>query len=158
MESDIIRKFGNRVRLRACGLCWQGDSLLLVNHSGLRNGNFWAPPGGGIEFGQFSADALVREFTEETGLQVEPVNLQFVCEYVNPPIHAVELFFAVHQKGGSLTRGADPEMTKDNQIIKEVKFLPWRKISALPNPEKHGIFRFCRQADDLKKMTGFYRI
>jgi 8-oxo-dGTP diphosphatase len=158
MEKEIIEKFGNRVRIRACGLCWKDNHLLLINHIGLSKGNFWAPPGGGIEFGQLATEALIREFFEETGLNIKPLGLQFVCEYVNPPLHAVELFFGVQVTGGFLRQGSDPEMMETNQIIKEVEFLSWDEILRVNEAERHGIFRFCSLATDLKKMTGFYRI
>jgi 8-oxo-dGTP diphosphatase len=158
METDIIEKFGNRVRIRVCGLCWQGSHLLAVNHAGLYQANFWAPPGGGIEPGQYAADALAREVLEETGLRVTVKNLQFVCEYIKSPLHAIELFFNVEQRTGTLKQGTDPELADSNQIISEVKFLSWPEISALPVAEKHGIFRFCKQAEDLKKLAGFFRI
>lgn len=158
MKSEIIEKFGNQVRVRVCGLCWQDDHLLLINHVGLHKGNFWAPPGGGIDFTQPATEALAQEFLEETGLRIKPVGLQFVCEYVNPPLHAVELFFSVQVTGGSLTRGTDPEMKEPNQLIEDVRFLSWAEILQINGSEKHGIFRFCKQAKDLRKLTGFYRI
>ncbi len=155
---NILEKFGNRVRVRACGLCWQHDALLLINHSGLGPENLWIPPGGGIDVGQHAGDALEREMLEETGLQVTVDALQFICEFIKPPLHAIELFFAVHPTGGSLRPGTDPELGGSTQIIREVKFLSWAEILALPPAKKHGIFRFCQSPEDLKKLTGFYRI
>ncbi|MFN3841015.1 MAG: NUDIX domain-containing protein [Cyclobacteriaceae bacterium] len=158
MNPNIVQKFGNKVRVRACGLCWQQDSLLLISHSGLGPANFWAPPGGGIEFGQSAMDALAREMAEETGLEITVLGLQFTCEFVKPPLHAIELFFNVKASGGSLRKGTDPELDGRNQIIREVRFLSWAEIQALEPSEKHGVLRFCQRADDLRKLTGFYRI
>jgi ADP-ribose pyrophosphatase YjhB (NUDIX family) len=158
MDPEIIEKFGKRVRIRVCALCWQHDNLLTVNHKGLYSRNFWAPPGGGIEPGQPASEALEREVLEETGLKIVVKALQAVCEYIHPPLHAVELFFNADITGGVLQRGTDPELAETKQIISEVKFLSWPEISALPDAEKHGIFRFCQQAEDLKKLTGFFSI
>src|SRR6478735_2451882 len=91
--SEITQKYGNRVRLRACGLCWRGNALLMVNHKFLTSGDFWAPPGGGVEFGQPSQEALAREFKEETNVTIAAGSLLFTCEFIKPPLHAVELFF-----------------------------------------------------------------
>ncbi|MCK6617642.1 MAG: NUDIX hydrolase [Cyclobacteriaceae bacterium] len=158
MTQDIAEKFGNRLRLRVCGLCWDDDRLLMVNHQGLHAHNFWSPPGGGVEYGQSVTDVLIREIAEETGLTVQVAHLQFVCEYVHHPLHAVELFFFTRKTGGLLVKGSDPEMEAGTQIISEVTFLSWPEIQAIPAAEKHGIFSFCRKADDLKKLTGFFRI
>jgi 8-oxo-dGTP diphosphatase len=157
-ESEIAKKYGNRVRLRACGLCWTEESLLMVNHNGLTNGDFWAPPGGGIEFGQSAADTLIREFQEETSIQIKPGRLLFTCEFLKPPLHAVELFFEAFYVQGIPVVGTDPESTHDNQIIKEVRYLNFHEIMSIPVMERHGIFRFVKTAEDLKKLTGFYRI
>ncbi|WP_310590385.1 hypothetical protein [Dyadobacter sp. NIV53] len=56
-ESKII--YENRVRVRACGIYFENDKMLLAGHA--LNGpeiSFWYPPGGGIEFGETAADAL----------------------------------------------------------------------------------------------------
>jgi ADP-ribose pyrophosphatase YjhB (NUDIX family) len=158
MDPEIIEKFGNRVRIRVCALCWKENLLLMVNHKGLYSHNFWAPPGGGIEPGQLAAEALEREVLEETGLKISVNNLMAVCEYVHPPLHTIELFFNAAITGGTLKQGTDPELEESKQIISEVKFLPWPELRAIPPGELHGIFRFCSRAEDLKKLTGFFRI
>lgn len=157
-ESEITQKYGNRVRLRACGLCWKGDDLLMVNHKFLTNGDFWAPPGGGIEFGQSAQEALVREFKEESNLTVIAGRQLFTCEFIKPPLHAVELFFEVFHLEGKLNLGSDPESTPDNQIITSVAYLPYNAILKIPADQRHGIFRFAQTPDELRKLTGFYRL
>lgn len=158
IESEIIEKYGNRVRIRICGLCWKGDHLLMVNHQHLTKGDFWAPPGGGLEFGELAHDALIREFLEETSLIVKPGILLFTCEFLKPPIHAIELFFEVHHEQGKLLIGTDPESSKANQLIKDVRFLDFNSIMSIPADERHGIFRSVETIDELKKLNGFYRI
>lgn len=158
MNPEIPEIYRHRTRIRVCGMCWQGDNLLMVNHRGLTAGNFWAPPGGGIEFGEAAHDALIREFGEETGVLVKPLELRFVCEYIQPPLHAVELFFSVTNLGGRVKTGVDPESDADKQLITDVRFMPLEEILAEPEHERHGIFRLVRSVADLQRLSGFHRI
>ena len=154
MDADVSRIYGGKVRLRVCGMCWQNGKLLLVNHAGLRTSDFWAPPGGGVEFGSAISSNLSREFLEETGLQVEVGRFMFGCEFLHNPLHSVELFFAVSVLGGNLSRGSDPEL----QIIREVRFFAPEELRALDANELHGIFGKASTAEEFEKLGGFYRI
>jgi 8-oxo-dGTP diphosphatase len=154
MDSEVAKVYGNKVRIRACGLCWENDRLLMVNHKGITDTDFWAPPGGGVEFGFSVEETLKKEFLEETGLKIMAGPFLFACEYLEKPIHSVELFFEVTAIGGKLKVGSDPEI----QIIEAVQYIEFSKIKKLPNQEVHGIFRLTDKADNLKNLNGFYRI
>lgn len=154
MDSEIAKIYGNRLRVRVCGLCWDGDKLLLINHKSLGSANFWAPPGGGVEYGEPIENALKREFLEETGIHVDIMNFAFGTEYIHDPLHAIELFFQVRQTGGELTSGYDPEI----QVIQGAKFNSDKEIALIPVMEKHGIFQIVRTAKDLHQLSGFYGI
>ena len=154
MDGEIAKIYGNRLRVRVCGLCWEGDSLLLANHSAVVGTNLWLPPGGGLEYGETLEKALKREFLEETGLEVSQLDFAFGCEFVKEPLHAVELFFNVLKNGGTLKTGYDPEL----QIIQGVRFFSEKEINGLPQEELHGIFRIARTPNGLRKLSGFYSI
>lgn len=154
MDKEVAKVYGNRVRVRACGICWRDDKLLMVNHAGLTPTNFWAPPGGGVEFGQSIEMALKKEFREETGLEVVPGEFLFGCEYIQHPIHSIELFYTINHSTGKLKTGSDPEI----QIIKEVKFMSVEEMMGFPTSELHGIFRFAKTPADLMRLHGFFRI
>lgn len=154
MEQKIADAYGNRLRVRVCGLCWDGDRLLLVNHQGVSGEDFWAPPGGGLEFGESVHDCLRKEFVEETGLSVAPGRFRFACEFIQAPLHAIELFFDVTETGGTLIKGDDPELP----IIKEVRFMTPSEIDALPALSRHGILRLVPSPADLRTLDGFFRI
>lgn len=158
MNPEIVKKYGNRVRLRVCGLCWEQDQLLMVNHIGITPGSFWAPPGGGIEFNQTAQESLIREFKEETNLSVTIGQFKFACEFINKPLHAVELFFEVFKAGGKLMVGKDPESEPGHQILQDVRWLNFSQIQAIPEDERHGIFRLVQSVQELKTLNGFYRI
>ena len=154
MSRGIDEVYGNMVRVRVCGVCWHNGSLLMVNHRGLLPGQFWAPPGGGIEFGESAEVSLQREFREETGLEVSINRFLFACEFIRDPLHALELFFDVSITGGRLQKGDDPEFP----TIDEVRFMLPSEITALSPSQRHGIFGRIPSPENLKILTGFYAI
>lgn len=158
MESEIINKYGNRLRVRVCGLCWQGSKLLVANHKLYGDINFWAPIGGGLAFGETSKAALEREFKEEARIEITPGRFLFGCEYINKPLHAIELFFEVFHKSGNISLGIDPESYSDQQILTDVKYIDFDELLALNPEERHGIFRLVNNMEELKKLSGFYTI
>lgn len=156
MRQDVENVYGNRLRLRVCGLYSEGDQLLMVRHRGIGPTNtFWCPPGGGVQFGETAPDALVREFAEETGLIVETGELLFVNESMNLPLHALELFFLVRAVGGELRQGYDPEMAPDQQIIDAVRLLYFEEIKAYPPYEVHALFAHCNSLNDVFALRGY---
>jgi 8-oxo-dGTP diphosphatase len=154
MEADITKVYGNRVRIRVCGLCWTDRGLLMVNHKSLKSSDFWAPPGGGVEFGETLECNLKREFREETGLEIAVGPFLFGCEFIQRPLHAVELFFEVFITGGTLQVGVDPELP----LIQDVRFLKTFDLEGLKENELHGIFRRAMSPEDFKNLHGFYQI
>lgn len=64
-------------RGRACAIIRQADRLLLNRFGG---DSFWALPGGAIESGEFSTEALIREMREELAVTVEIGRLIWVVE------------------------------------------------------------------------------
>ena len=62
-------------RGRACAIIRRADRLLLNRFGG---DSFWALPGGAVESGEFSTEALVREMREELAVTVEVGRLIWV--------------------------------------------------------------------------------
>lgn len=65
------------IRGRACAVLRRDGRVLLNRYGG---DDFWALPGGSVEVGEFSADALVREVFEEVGVKVGCGRLLWVIE------------------------------------------------------------------------------
>jgi 8-oxo-dGTP diphosphatase len=154
MHQDLIELYGNRVRIRVCGVCWIDKRLLLVNHASLTDSDFWAPPGGGVEFGTTVDQNLKRELKEETGLVVRVEEFLFACEYLKEPLHSLELFFRISIQNGGLVVGTDPELP----IIKDVRFVSEEELAKIPAECLHGILRDARTETQFRKLAGFYRI
>ncbi len=66
-----------KTRVAAYGLIKHEDSILLcrLSHQVPKKQGYWTLPGGGVEFGEHPADAMVREVMEETGLSVTAGNV-----------------------------------------------------------------------------------
>lgn len=123
LNSLLEQKFGHKIRVRACGFLVEDDEILLLNHQGIgKKGNLWIPPGGAVEFGDSLEETLIREFREETGLEVKITKSMFNLEYIEPPLHAIEFFYKVERVSGNLTVGIDPELDTEDQIISQVGF------------------------------------
>jgi 8-oxo-dGTP diphosphatase len=156
MKAEVGNFYGNRLRVRTCGICIQHHSLLLANHHGLYEQDFWAPPGGGMIYGESAVDCIKREFAEETGLIIEVDQFAFGAEVLHTPLHAVELYFFVRAVGGKLIAGQDPET--ETQLISDVRFMTWKEIDALERRYLHGIFKKLNRSEEIIGLNGYFTL
>ena len=91
--------------------------------------DIWMVPGGGIEEGESSMAAAVREMKDETGLDVEIDRLIWHTEEVSARGQRFVNFFMGRIKGGELTLGADPEFDNEHQVLREVRFMSREEIA-----------------------------
>ena len=158
MTKQVQEIYGNRLRVRICGLLIENERLLMVNHRSLSETDFWAPPGGGLNFGESASSCLQRELREETGLETEAGEFLFACEFIQKPLHAIELFFLLRHIGGKLLTGSDPELQVPDQIIKTVQFLHWDEIQKMNPKTVHGIFRFTEEPAQITRLRGYFKL
>jgi len=157
METEVQRFYGNRLRVRICGLCVYQEKMILINHGGVTASNFWAPPGGGLNFGEHAHDCIIREFKEEAGIQIKIDKFLFACEFIKQPLHAIELFFNVTPLTTKLTTGNDPE-TGAPSIISKAAFLGWDDILTIPKDELHGIFQYTDHPSKVVDLRGYFQL
>lgn len=156
MHDEIVKTFGNRLRVRACGVCTQGNRVLLAKHN-MGNGVFlWSPPGGGLEFGETAAQCLQREFLEETGIEIKVKRFLFVHEFFAPPLHGIELFFEVEALGGQISIGRDPEMAHNKQILQEIAYLDFDSLQPTATEHFHASFGLAQSVEEFLGLSGYF--
>ncbi|MDR6562798.1 MULTISPECIES: NUDIX hydrolase [unclassified Arcicella] len=153
VHEQVMAQYGEQLRVRVCGICVQDDKILMINHKGVvENAAFWCPPGGGLQYGENVIEGIQREFLEETFTEVSIEHFMFVSEFIETPLHAIELFFKVNLEKGKVEKGFDPELKE--QIIQEVKWLSFEEIKAKPAREVHRVFSFCNSLEELLNTKG----
>ncbi|WP_143960371.1 NUDIX domain-containing protein [Litoribacter populi] len=156
IAKEISDKFGDRLRVRVNGVLIRQDRILMIRHDMGRGRSLWNVPGGGMKFGSSATTNLTREFAEETGLTVEVDKFLFTYEYLEKPLHAVELFFEVSADGQIPIMGSDPELPAATQLIKEVRFMDLAELQSIPNDTKHQVFWGLKSLNDVRIWKGYF--
>jgi len=156
LEKEIEEKFGGRLRTRVNGVLIQDEKILMIKHKMGENKFLWNVPGGGMKYGSSVAENLKREYLEETGLEIKVGNFLCTYEYLNKPLHAVELYFEVEAIGGELKMGKDPELSDDLQLITEMSFLDIDNLAFIKKEEKHRLFWGIKSLNDVRIWKGYF--
>jgi len=147
--------FQGKVRVRVCGILTEESRILLLKHENLGPAGFlWSPPGGGVEFGDSLHETFVREFKEETNLDVSVGLYLFTNEYIDKKYHAIELFFEVTRVGGQLKLGHDPELPLANQMLSEARFFTKEELLKLPQNVLHNAFSNTNKQNTINELEG----
>ena len=118
-------------RISVYGVHVEDDAILLVRASNLTEvAGRWFLPGGGVEHGEHPIDALVREVSEETGLDaVVGHHLGIVSDVLTrrsgQVVHTVRLIYALTELSGRL---AD-ETTGSSDLA---RYVPLDEARTLP--------------------------
>ena len=107
----LSRKPEGITRVGVSGLLWRNGKILLgLRHAGDASlPNQWCTPGGGVEFQEKLSDALIREFKEETHLDITVGDVVTVTQRIPtdlPHRHSVLVFYRVFSYG-------EPEIGED---------------------------------------------
>ena len=108
--------------------------VLLLRHV-LRKGSGWGVPGGFIKSGEQPEEALRRELREETGLELERIELAFVRTL--PHVRQVEVIFRCAMSSSALGR-----LEKGFEIDRA----EWFETDSLPRSVSEDQRRLIRRA------------
>jgi ADP-ribose pyrophosphatase YjhB (NUDIX family) len=100
----------DRVRVAAYAVCRDDEGRILLCHiaPSVGAGDLWTLPGGGLDFGEAPATAVIRELREETGYEGEVERLLDVSDRLfgdvdgTGRLHAIRVVYAVRITGGEL--------------------------------------------------------
>ena len=148
----LLAAYSGKVRVRVGGLLLRDGALLLAGHRGLlpKHAPFWSPPGGGWQFGESLKAALIREFREETGLEVQVGRFLHLHEFSAGKLQALELFFEVQPTGDAQPQlGHDPEHATDQQLLVDLAWFTPRQLLQLPPAQVHPVLQHILSTDDL---------
>jgi len=125
-----------RIRPLALGVVWRSrDNALLVfeGHNHVKGETFYRPLGGGIEFGEYSQEALRREFREELGVELTGVRYLATTENIftcdGQRGHEIILLYEATLADPSFYERETIEVHEEHEIVPAC-WMPLRKIQA----------------------------
>ena len=114
-----------RPRVRVAGILIEDDRILLIEHT-KNNRKSWLVPGGGVDWGESAAEALIREFKEETSLDIEVEKFLFISETIAPDKqkHVINLYFKIKKVENS----SNIMKLGEEKILTDLRFIPEDEI------------------------------
>ena len=109
----MSREYPDSPRVGVGAVILDGDCVLLIQRGGTTLPGKWSIPGGLVELGETTRDAVCREIAEECGLEIELVDVCGVLDRVvrDPDgrvrYHWVLVDFLAVVRGGTLCAGDD---------------------------------------------------
>jgi len=155
------------IRFRAAGLLQRENRILFQRN---KKGDAWVLPGGQVEIGETSAEAIEREFQEELGLRIRVSRLICIIENFNAyeydGLHEVGMYYMVTSDeevpvNDSAFKGMDASVELTFKWISmdeldQHKLYP-RALKGLlknmPNEVKHYINNDKKASDDQEATT-----
>jgi len=111
-------------KLTVDGILLKKGEILLIKRKNPPFKNSWALPGGFVEYGEKTEDAVLREVFEETGLKTTIKKL--IGVYYDPDRdprgHTVSIVYLIEEQSGELLGGDD---------ALEAKFFKVKKLPTL---------------------------
>lgn len=106
-------------RIRVAAIITYQDCVVVVRHR-KDDKTYHLLPGGGVDWGETLAEALVREVAEETGLAVDVQDLVIVNDTISPDgaRHVVNMTFRANVVGGDITSEPADQRVEAVELIR----------------------------------------
>jgi len=118
--------------VRPTGILIEDQKILLIKQD-VTEKRHWSLPGGKLEPGESIEQCLVREFREETGLDISVRELLYVCDRIHKDNHVVHMTFPVdrvEEKTLSLNwEHKDLHASSSAKTIREISMVPIEKLT-----------------------------
>lgn len=126
----MVREYPDAARVGVGGVVVQEGRVLLIQRGQEPLKGQWSLPGGMLELGESLESAVIREIREETGLEVEPVELVELLDRIHRDgdrvrYHYVIADYLCRVTGGRLLPGSDADAAR------WVERAEWNSHSAL---------------------------
>lgn len=109
-----------RPRIRVAGILIEDNKILLIQHH-KNNKKYWLIPGGGNDWGETTKKALIREYKEETNMDIEVDEFLFFSETISPDKkrHVLNLFYKIHRnnKNDSIIKLGEEAVLTDLKFV-----------------------------------------
>lgn len=114
-----------RPRVRVAGILIEDGRILLIEHT-KNDKKYWLVPGGGVDWGESASAALIREFKEETSLDIEVEKFLFISETIAPDRqkHVINLYFKIKKVENS----SNIMKLGEEKILTDLRFIPEDEI------------------------------
>jgi 8-oxo-dGTP pyrophosphatase MutT (NUDIX family) len=110
------------IRPLALGIVWRGDALLVCEYyDHVKDEAFYRPPGGGIDFGERSQEALRREFREELGVELSGMRYLVTLENIftcdGQPGHEIVMLYEVTMANPAFYEQESFEVHEEGELL-----------------------------------------
>jgi ADP-ribose pyrophosphatase YjhB (NUDIX family) len=125
-----------------------GDKFLIMSQRKTNGREVCILTGGGIEASEDIFTAARREVFEECSINVKIQKLLYIKELFAPDLRSFEFYVLGKMLSGKLGIGYDPELPQDDQVLKQIIFMP---INNLKNIRFYPQELRAKSAKDHKK-------
>ena len=121
-------------KFRVCGIIILDGKVLTVK---IKDNDFYCLPGGHIELGESTEEAVVREITEEVGCKVLKTKLKFICQNFfkskdNKIFHELAYYYLLEIDKNTINKNDYEIIENDKGVLKSLKFF-WLDEEQLKN-------------------------
>lgn len=155
MENKMQREFPPAPLVGVGAVVVDGGRVLLVQRGGEPLRGHWTLPGGVLEVGETLAEGVAREVKEETGLEVEIVELVEILDRIHRQEGRVRFHYVLADYLCRVT-GGELRAASDADAVRWVERAEWNSHSALNlDPiTVRVIEKGWQQAQQSKPVTG----